>query len=199
MTNTVPQSWFTNRVARTRTVDDDQLLKRVADALGDADNTWTLAGAAAAAGLHPATLIKRFGSRQGLLVALSNRWVNTIPTEPTSEDPYRELVDWVDSASDSDATGEQMLTRIDMLVEDLRDPELRALLHDGWQRTINYLITLIDGARRDGRMGAGTSSTAIAHLLLDTAHGSMLRAAVAPNRNDTDPTITTRTLLEALA
>lgn len=184
-------------MARTRTLNDDQILQRVGDALGDVDNAWTLTGAATAAGLHPATLIKRFGSRRGLLVALSHRWVNSIPLQPTSQDAYQELLEWVDSASTSEATGDQVLTRIDMLIEDLRDPELRQLLHDGWQRTVNYLTALIDRARLDGRMRAGVSSLALAHVLLDCAHGSLLRSAVAPAQKNTDPA-TTRALLEAL-
>ena len=119
---------FTNPVARTRTLSDEQILHLIAHALGDADNAWTLADAAAAAGLHPATLIKRFGSRRGLLIALSRRWVDSIPTAPTTEDAHRELLTWIESLSTSDTTGDQMLTRLDMLVEDLRDPELRVLL-----------------------------------------------------------------------
>lgn len=185
-------------MSRTRSINDDQILQRVDDALGDADNAWTLTGAAASAGLHPATLIKRFGSRRGLLVALSKRWVDSIPSEPTSKDALQELSAWVDSTSTSDATGDQVLTRIDMLVEDLRDPELRALLHDGWQRNIDYLTALIDHARQDGQMRPGTSSVTIAHLLLDTAHGNLLRAAVTPVGADTEPIRSTRSLLEFL-
>lgn len=185
-------------MARTRSLNDDQIIQRVGDALGDVGNAWTLASAAAAAGLHPATLIKRFGSRRGLLVALSERWVNNIPSEPTSGDAHQELLAWVHSASSSDVTGDQMLTRIDMLVEDLRDPELRALLHMGWQRNIDHLTALIDRARQAGQMRPGLSSVTIAHLLLDTAHGSLLRNAVTPAQKDPDLMHTTRSLLEAL-
>lgn len=58
---------------RLRTLSDEQVLERVGAALGQSGSAWTLAGAAAVAGLHPATLIKRSGSRHGLLVALSRR------------------------------------------------------------------------------------------------------------------------------
>lgn len=185
-------------MARTRTLSDEQILHLVSRALGDADNAWTLGDAADAAGLHPATLIKRFGSRRGLLVALSRRWVDTIPTAPTTQDAHRELQAWIGSLSTSDTTEDQMLTRLDMLLEDLRDPELRALLHHGWQRNLAYLTALIDHARHDGRMRGGPSSETIARLLLDTAHGSLLRTAVAPDPTDADPTHTARALLEAL-
>lgn len=155
---------FTNPVARTRTLSNEQILHLIAHALGDADNAWTLADAAAGAGLHPATLIKRFGSRRGLLIALSRRWVDNIPTAPTTEDAHRELLTWIESLSTSDTTGDQMLTRLDMLVEDLRDPELRVLLHHGWQRNIDYLSALIDRAQRDGRMRAGTSPASVVEV-----------------------------------
>lgn len=185
-------------MARTRTLSDQQILHLVAHALNDADNTWTLNEAAAAAGLHPATLIKRFGSRRGLLVALSRRWVDSIPTAPTTQDPHRELQAWIDALSIDDTTKAQMLTRLDMLLEDLRDPELRALLHHGWQRNISYLTALIDHERQDGRMSAGLASETIARLLLDTAHGSLLRNAVAPDATAADPSHTARSLLEAM-
>ncbi|MEJ5914007.1 hypothetical protein WDV86_06170 [Pseudokineococcus sp. 1T1Z-3] len=45
---------------------DEEVLDRISAAVGD--SPWTLTGAAQAAGLHPATLIKRFGSREGVLL-----------------------------------------------------------------------------------------------------------------------------------
>ena len=184
-------------MARPRNASDDQLLSRIADTLGDADNTWTLGDAAAGAGVHAATLIKRFGSRRGLLIALSQRWINALPTEPTTDDPYQELLAWIDSWGTKSTSRGQTLTRLDMLVEDLRDPELRDLLDRGWNQNLAYLSALIDHARRDGQMTPGVCSDQFARLLLDTAHGSLLRAAVAP-AGSVDPAHTTRGLLEAL-
>ncbi|CAN5567098.1 hypothetical protein BH24ACT15_BH24ACT15_38570 [soil metagenome] len=185
-------------MARTRILSDEQILGRVGAALSNAGNTWTLANAAAAAGLHPATLIKRFGSRQGLLVALSRRWVDNIPSAPTTEDPYQELLAWMDSVSTSDMSGPQLLTHLDMLVEDLRDPQLRSLLHDGWQRHIQYLTALVAESRQSGQVPTATSPGTVAQLLLDTAHGSLLRAAVAPEPANADPGRAVRRLLGAL-
>ena len=56
-------------MARPRALSDEQVLDRVASAIDTASATWTLAGAARSAGLHPATLIERFGSRHHLLLA----------------------------------------------------------------------------------------------------------------------------------
>lgn len=185
-------------MGRGRTIDDDQILELVGGALGDVDNTWTLAAAATAAGLHPATLIKRFGSRRGLLLALSRRWVGSIPSGPTSEDAYQELLGWADATSTRGVSPDQMLIRIDALVEDLRDPELRELLHQGWQHTIEYLTAVIDRARQDHQIQAGLASETLACLLLDTAHGSLLRTAVDSAPADTEPFFSARALLEAL-
>lgn len=185
-------------MGRSRSLDDDQILELVDGALGDADNTWTLAGAATAAGLHPATLIKRFGSRRGLLLALSRRWVNSIPLGPTSKDAYQELLGWADATSAHSVSTEQILIRIDALMEDLRDLELRGLLHQGWQQTIEYLTAVIDRARQDDQIQAGLASETMARLLLDAAHGNLLRTAVDPAPENAELTGSTRALLEAL-
>ena len=184
-------------MARPRTISDAELLDRIANTLGDADNTWTLADAAGGAGVHPATLIKRFGSRRGLLVALSHRWIDAIPTDPVTADGHRELVSWIGSLGDESTLHIQILTRLDMLLEDLRDPELRSLLNCGWEKTINYLSTLIEHARQESRIAGDISAEQLARLILDTAHGSLLRAAVAPT-GGADLAQSAQTLLEAM-
>lgn len=177
---------------------DAQILERVASVLGDSGSTWSLGSAAAAAGLHSATLIKRFGSRHGLLIALSRRWVESIPIGPTRNDCYRELLGWIDSLSTHGSSQAQLLARLDMVIEDLRDPELRDLLHQGWQQNVRYLSALIDGAQRNGQIPTATPAFLVARLLLDSAHGSLLRAAVTPSPTEVDPAQTVRNLLEAI-
>lgn len=181
---------------RPRTLSDDQILAKLGGVLEEAGTAWTLAAAAASLGLHPATLIKRFGSRHGLLLALSRRWVASQPTAPVTNDPYRELLAWVHSPSPSETSGAQRLARIDMLVEDLRDPELRALLHVGWQRNVLYLTGLVEQSQAAGRISPSLPPQTVAQLLLDAAHGALLRDAVAP-----EPTgsLSALALLEALA
>jgi hypothetical protein len=82
-----------------------------------------------------------------------------------------------------------------MLVEDLRDPELRALLHVSWQRNLRYLTELIDLSQEAGQISSAAPSKTLGQLLLDTAHGGLLRAAVDPDPTDTTPV---KALLEAL-
>lgn len=175
---------------------DEEVLDRIAAAVGD--SPWTLTGAAEAAGLHPSTLIKRFGSRDGVLLALSRRWVAAVPTGPAGEDPHGELVAWAASLSVRGLAPAAVLARLDMLAEDLRTPELRKLLHQGWRRQIDHLAVLVQAAVDCGHLQTTTPPALVARLLLDTASGALLRAAVAPNPTDADPCTAVHDLLEAL-
>jgi AcrR family transcriptional regulator len=59
---------------RRRTVDDDAILDATLRAVGAVGPArLTLADVAAEAGLAPATLVQRFGSKRGLLLAVSER------------------------------------------------------------------------------------------------------------------------------
>ena len=153
-------------MARPRTSTDQEILQRIAPAAGGSDSAWTLAGAAQAAGLHPATLIKRFGSREGVL-----RVRNT--------------------------SSAGVLARIDMLAEDLRNRELRDLLHQGWQ--LDHLTVLVKAAVDHEDLRLTTPPGLVARPLMDTACGALLRAAVAPDPHQADPCTAVHDLLEALA
>lgn len=175
---------------------DEEILDRIA--LAVSDSVWTLAGAAEAAGLHPSTLIKRFGSREGVLLALSRRWVDSVPSGPAGSDPYAELMAWAASLSVRGISSAGVLARIDMLAEDLRNEELRDLLHLGWQRQLDHLTALVDAAVDRGDLRVTVPARLVAQLLMDTASGALLRAAVAPDPAEADPCTAVHDLLEAL-
>lgn len=175
---------------------DEEVLERISAAVGD--SPWTLTAAAQAAGLHPATLIKRFGSREGVLLALSRRWVEAVPNGPAGEDPYAELMAWADSLSVRGLGTAAVLARLDMLAEDLRTPELRDLLHQGWQRQSDHLAALVQASVDRGDLRTTTPPALVARLLMDTASGALLRAAVAPDPAEADPCTAVHDLLEAL-
>lgn len=186
-------------MGRPRTLSDEQVLDRVGAALGQSGTAWTLAGAAAAAGLHPATLIKRFGSRHGLLLALSRRWIAAIPTAATTPDAHGELAAWAASLSIGQDGSAQLLADVEMLVEDLRDEQLRALLHQGWTAHTAYLADLVRRCQDHGHLRSVLPAEAIARLLLDAAHGALLRAAAHPDLTRAQPGHAVTDLLEALA
>lgn len=183
-------------MSRPRRQSDDEILSRVAANL--ASPTWTLSDAAAAAGVHSGTLIKRFGSRQGVLAALSRRWIEGIPTGPTGRGGLSELKDWVGANSRSSQDRAGALAGLAMLLEDLRDEELADLLRQGWERQMAYLALLVEQAREEGQLRHAPAAPHAAQLLLDVGHGALLRAAAQQaGRPTVRPTSAPITLLES--
>ncbi len=175
-------------MARPRLVDDSDLLDRIASGSAFRSGSWSLQEAAREAGVHPATLIKRFGSRSGVLLALSRLWIERIPSSPVSNDPQAELRAWVDSSMAPQAPTDAR-AGIAMLIEDLRNPELRLLLEQGWQRELSYLEALLTIVLRP----TAPDPPSVARLLLDLANGMRLHnAASSAEPTDTRPTIQTQ-------
>ena len=66
-----------------------------------------------------------------------------MPAGPAGCNPYAELMAWAAALSVRGASSAAVLARIDMLAEDLRNRELRELLHLGWQRQLDHLTVLV--------------------------------------------------------
>jgi AcrR family transcriptional regulator len=162
-------------MARPREHTDEGLLDLVGSALArrTARSRWSLADVAGESGIAPATLVKRFGSRHGLLVALSRRWIDSIPAAPAGGDVVAELTAWV-SATFSPTPGRSAaVVGMQYLMEDLSDDELAALLAQGWAKQVDYLAALLTKA---GLARLGDPLTG-ARLLFDALNGGQPRAA----------------------
>jgi AcrR family transcriptional regulator len=117
-------------MARTKSVSDEVLLDAALGLIGrGGPAVLTFAALGEATGLAPATLVQRFGSKEGLLqAALLHAWdlldVSTakadqrLPVTPEGAIRLAMLL----SAADGGQVGEGML----LLLEDFRDPVLRA-------------------------------------------------------------------------
>ncbi|GAA3516282.1 TetR/AcrR family transcriptional regulator [Actinocatenispora rupis] len=165
-------------MARPRRDDQDVLLDRIATALSNRERLepWTLAEIAPAAGLSPAGLIKRFGSRGGILLALSRRWIDGIPDGPDdTRTAARELRGWVARRFAGDGP-RQVAQGLVNLLDDLVDDELRALLGQGWAKEIRYLAALL-AALDLPRLDDPDRGAA---LLFDALNGAMVRRATRP-------------------
>lgn len=186
-------------MARPRTHADETLLDLVAAGSYANGGAWTLKDAAREAGVHPATLVKRFGSRHGLLLALSRRWVDSRPTNPLSDDPYGELLDWIRASASVLPTSGQARAQIAMLVEDINDGQLRALLNEGWRREIDYLAQLLEQIAAIGTFAHAPAPAQGAALIFDYLNGTHLRAATAPEdeRLNDDPAATVALVLKS--
>lgn len=175
---------------------DDEVLDRLVDFLNGREGlrAWTLAEAGGAIGLSPAGLLKRFGSRNGLLAALSTRWVAGIPGSPRRpEDPEGELAAWVASKAElEDGRRVPLVTRLSQLVGDLADPVLAALLVEGWRRERAYVAALLT-AHDLARLPDPDLAAA---LLLDALTGAGLRSG-AGDGAQAEPQQIFETLMEA--
>ncbi|STX12987.1 Uncharacterised protein [Kytococcus sedentarius] len=121
-------------------------------------------------------MLKRFGSRQGILLALSRRWAESIPEAPLGKNPPEvELRTWVEFRFSADGSGGVAQGLVNLL-DDLMDDELRALLAEGWAKEIRYLAALLSQMNRprDG------DANRCAALLFDALNGAMLRRATEP-------------------
>jgi AcrR family transcriptional regulator len=115
---------------RTKTVSDDAVLEstgRVLVRLGP--HRFTLAEVGREAGLSPATLLQRFGSKRGLLRAFAHRGASTVRTffdsRPARRSHVSSLRRSLASMASSLADRRTLPNSLAMLVEDLRDPVLR--------------------------------------------------------------------------
>jgi AcrR family transcriptional regulator len=165
-------------MVRPRRVDDDELLARIVRALEQrADLTpWSLADIAPAAGIGPAGLIKRFGSKAGLLHTLTRRWIELIPQGPLPEgmEAAEELSEYVRREFGAGSAAGAVYALSEVLSE-LQDPELVALLAEGWRRQAAWLAELLAAMNLPRLFDAEAGGT----LLLDALHGSLFRSAVS--------------------
>ncbi len=161
-------------MVRPRRLEDDALLDRIAGALQQrrALTPWTLAEIAEPVGLSPAGMLKRFGSRRDILLALSRRWVDSVPVTLAGEPAEDELRAWVLQRFAHEGTRGVARGLVDLL-GDLADEELRACLAEGWAKEIAYLAGLLrrmDPPRLD-------DTDRGARLLFDALNGAMFRQA----------------------
>jgi len=187
-------------MVRPRNVSDTELLQRIAHGLSDQPGSWSLDEAAQVAKVHPATLVKRFGSKHALLVELSRRWSAAIPDGPLTDDCLAELRAWVEGVARPPQDRSGGVAGLAMLLEDLKNDELSRLLAAGWERQIAYLSVLIAGSDAVGELPRAPEPAIAAALLLDVVNGSYLRAAAdaAPSSSVSVQTLLL-TLLESWA
>ncbi|QGQ20690.1 hypothetical protein GC089_17755 [Cellulomonas sp. JZ18] len=180
-------------MARPRSVSDDDLLARIDAGLsGRTDPApWSLQDVVPFAGMSAAGLVKRFGSKQGLLLALARRWVALVPTGRTSDDaPADELRRYVRENFDA-PTSAAAVFALGELMGDLWSPASADLLRQGWRKQVAYVETLL----RHVPLAAHVDAHVAALTVLDALHGALYRRAV-----DLEPTPPDRildTLLEA--
>jgi AcrR family transcriptional regulator len=168
---------------RPRTHSDDALLDatfRAVGAVGPA--RLTLADVAREAGVAPATLVQRFGSKRALLVAAATRAAAraehagaALPA--ADEAPLAALTDGLVALTKPVRDPAAFANHLALLQLDLADPELRALAVEHARGLRRAIRGLLDAAVAAGEIEA-CDTGALAEAVHATFHGAQLDWAV---------------------
>ncbi|MEU9041179.1 MULTISPECIES: TetR/AcrR family transcriptional regulator [unclassified Kitasatospora] len=169
---------------RPRTTSDAEILAATARAIGaHGPGRMTLAHVGAEAGVSPATLSQRFGSKRSLLLAFA------ADAAKNAAEPYRRARAVHDSplkalhAAATEfagymATPQEMSNHLGMLQLDLTDPDFRTLAAAHTHAVDEALRELLAEAVKRGELAPGTDVPRLARAVKITTDGSLLRWAL---------------------
>jgi AcrR family transcriptional regulator len=173
-------------VARPIETDDETLLEGADHVLmTEGPGGFTLAKAARRAGVSAATLIKRFGSKEALLLRLSQRWVDTLDDSlQTAADAHRSPLARLRAVAlhsyrdlDHPETASKQLAALGL---DLDNDEMRELLREGWSRMQRHLEEHAAAAVRAGELVGSLPPKQLARIIFAAMEGGCLAWSVEP-------------------
>jgi AcrR family transcriptional regulator len=165
---------------RPRGIDDAVILRAAVDVIGRVGPVGlTLAAVAAEVGLVPGTLVQRFGSKRGLLLALAERAAAAAEAPPgraraEHESALAALAALIVAPVASMATPETFANHLAFLCIDLTDPEFRPhalAVHQAQGRAIEALLA---ESLQAGDLHAGTDVPALGRSVQAIASGAGL-------------------------
>lgn len=167
-------------MARPRTTSDEAILAATARALGRmGPGRLTLGVVAEESGLSPATLIQRFGSKRGLLLALARRAQEGV-REPFQrarrehQDPIDALHAALADLAKDVRTPEEMANSLAFLQLDVTDPDFRehAAAHTRAMR--DQIAALLREASTAGLLAPGTDAERLARAVQVAYNGTLI-------------------------
>ena len=166
---------------------DDEHLLAAADRilLTEGPAAFTLAKAAAEAGVSAATYIKRFGSKDALYLRLSQRWVGSIDDHlARAAAPYdsplaRFRAVALHSYHDLDHP-ETASKQLATLAIDLQRDDMRELLDVGWRHVRRHLAVHATAAIAAGELVGAPEPEQLARIVMGAMEGGGLAWSVAP-------------------
>lgn len=171
-------------MARPRTISDDDIFAaahRAMMRLGPLH--LTLADVATEAGISPATLVQRFGSKRGLLLAVSTAAAGTMDAcfdmvRQTSTSPLAQLIDAVMFMAQAVATPDDVANHLGFFLQvDLSDPDFYPLTLEMSRQMDAHYVRLANEAVAAGEL-APCDTTALARAAGAIAGGSLIGWAV---------------------
>jgi AcrR family transcriptional regulator len=165
---------------RPRGIDDAVILRAAVDVIGRVGPVGlTLAAVAAEVGLVPGTLVQRFGSKRGLLLALAERAAKNAEAplgraRAEHESALAALAALIVAPTASMATPETFANHLAFLCIDLTDPEFHPhalAVHQAQGRAIEALLA---ESLQAGDLRAGTDVPALGRSVQAIASGAGL-------------------------
>lgn len=142
----------------------------------------TLARVAKEAGVVPATLVQRFGTKRGLLLAACSTAPGSVPQQFAAarakhKSPLKTLIELYVECSSFASTPESMVNGLAYLQNDLTDPQFRAITLEQFKTLRAETRKLLDEAVV-ARELVKCDTAALARLIQQVNGGSMLDWAV---------------------
>lgn len=170
-------------MGRPRTVTDDGILDaaaRIVTRLGPSG--LTLAEVAHEAGLAAATLLQRFGSKRGLLLALAGRGANEVAehfvaARAAHPSPLRALREAMLAMAGFASTPEALANHLAFLQIDLQEPDFHRLALGHATRLGQEVHALLDAAVDAGELDA-CDTARLARAVQVAFNGSLITWAV---------------------
>lgn len=166
--------------------DDEHLLAAAGHVLmREGPDSFTLAKAAAHAGVSAATLVKRFGSKEALFLQLSRRWASSLDGKlracaarhDSALARFRAVA--LHSYHDLDHAG-TAAKQLAALSVDLQHDEMRRLLHVGWGHVRRHLARHARDAVAAGELVGCPPPRQLARLVQGAMEGGALAWSVHP-------------------
>ena len=170
-------------MARPRTVSDDQIIFAAIRAMSRlGPMKLTLADVADEANLSPAALVKRFGSKRGLLLAVSNAASGGMDEgfaqlRKAHASPLDALLEATTYLAKHTKSAEELANHLAFLQIDVTDPEFRKPMVEMSRATLAGYETLLDDAIAKRELIA-CDTKALARALNAIVGGSLIAWAV---------------------
>ena len=168
---------------RPRTIDDAAILQAAAAAISRlGPSNFTLADVAQAVRLSPATLVQRFGSKRGLMLALAEQGVAGVDAcfaavRAAHRAPLDALMAAATEMTRYVDTPEEMANHLAFLQIDLSDPDFYHLILESSRRTLTGYEALLDDAVATGDLSP-CDTHRLARAVGSIAGGSLIAWAV---------------------
>ncbi len=142
---------------RPRTVADQDVLAAAAAAVAAVGPAAvTLAEIGARAGLAPATLVQRFGSKRGLLLALARHDAQALPRQlslaASADAPIAALIDTLGRLAAGVRTTAEFANHLAFLMLDLTDPEFQQVSRDYANAVEEAIASVLEASRAAGEL-----------------------------------------------